>query len=66
MGPLAASVAAVARIAAGRAGQRLAADLAGAILPVVMLPLDLVTRAGPRVAEALETIGVALHPEAFR
>ena len=33
---------------------------------VVMLPLDLVTRAGPRVAEALETIAVALHPEAFR
>jgi iron complex transport system substrate-binding protein len=33
---------------------------------VVILPLDLVTRAGPRVAEALETVAVALHPEAFR
>jgi iron complex transport system substrate-binding protein len=33
---------------------------------VVILPLDLVTQAGPRVAEALETIAVALHPEAFR
>jgi hypothetical protein len=32
---------------------------------VVVLPLDLVTRAGPRVAEALQTIAVALHPEAF-
>ncbi len=33
---------------------------------VVILPVDLVTRAGPRVAEALETIAVALHPDAFR
>jgi iron complex transport system substrate-binding protein len=33
---------------------------------VVIVPLDLVTRAGPRVAEALETIALALHPEAFR
>jgi iron complex transport system substrate-binding protein len=33
---------------------------------VVILPLDLVTQAGPRVAEALETVAVALHPEAFR
>lgn len=33
---------------------------------VEIVPLELVTRAGPRVAEALETIAVALHPEAFR
>ena len=33
---------------------------------VVVVPLDLVTRAGPRVAEALETIAVALHPGAFQ
>jgi len=33
---------------------------------VVVLPLDLVTRAGPRVAEALQTIAVALHPDAFK
>ncbi len=33
---------------------------------VVVVPDDLVTRAGPRVAKALETIAAALHPDAFR
>jgi iron complex transport system substrate-binding protein len=33
---------------------------------VLVLPVELVARAGPRVAEALETIAVALHPDAFR
>ncbi len=33
---------------------------------VVVVPVDLVTRAGPRIAQALETIAAALHPDAFR
>lgn len=33
---------------------------------VVVVPADLVTRAGPRIARALETIAAALHPDAFR
>lgn len=33
---------------------------------VIILPFDLVTRAGPRVAEALEAVALALHPDAFR
>jgi ABC-type Fe3+-hydroxamate transport system substrate-binding protein len=33
---------------------------------VVVLPDDLVTHAGPRVAEALEAVALALHPDAFR
>jgi cobalamin transport system substrate-binding protein len=33
---------------------------------VVVVPTDLVTRAGPRVAKALETIAAALHPDAFK
>jgi iron complex transport system substrate-binding protein len=33
---------------------------------VEVVPDDLVTRAGPRVAQALETIAAALHPDAFR
>lgn len=33
---------------------------------VVVLPTDLVTRAGPRIANALETVAAALHPDAFR
>lgn len=33
---------------------------------VVIVPADLVTRAGPRVARALEEIAAALHPDAFR
>jgi iron complex transport system substrate-binding protein len=30
------------------------------------VPADLVTRAGPRVAEGLEAVARALHPDAFR
>lgn len=33
---------------------------------VVVLPADLVTRAGPRIAQALETVAAALHPDAFQ
>jgi iron complex transport system substrate-binding protein len=33
---------------------------------VVILPEELVLRAGPRVAEALEAVAVALHPDVFR
>jgi iron complex transport system substrate-binding protein len=33
---------------------------------VVVVPTDLVTRAGPRIAQALETIAAALHPDAFQ
>jgi len=33
---------------------------------VVVVPADLVTRAGPNVAKALETVAAALHPDAFR
>jgi len=33
---------------------------------VVILPEELVLRAGPRVVEALEAVAVALHPDAFR
>lgn len=33
---------------------------------VVILPTDLVTRAGPRIAQALETVAAALHPDAFQ
>lgn len=33
---------------------------------VEIVPVDLVTRAGPRVARALERIAAALHPDAFR
>lgn len=33
---------------------------------VVVLPADLVTRAGPRVGRALEVVAAALHPDAFR
>jgi cobalamin transport system substrate-binding protein len=33
---------------------------------VEVVPVDLVTSAGPRVATALETIAAALHPDAFR
>jgi iron complex transport system substrate-binding protein len=33
---------------------------------VVILPADLVTRAGPRVARALEEVAAAIHPDAFR
>jgi iron complex transport system substrate-binding protein len=33
---------------------------------VAVLDIDLVTRAGPRVADALEAVAVALHPDAFR
>jgi iron complex transport system substrate-binding protein len=33
---------------------------------VVILPADLVTRAGPRVARAFEQVAAALHPDAFR
>jgi ABC-type Fe3+-hydroxamate transport system substrate-binding protein len=33
---------------------------------VAVLPVDLVTHAGPRVAEALEAVALALHPDAFR
>lgn len=33
---------------------------------VVVVPADLVTRAGPRIAQALETIAAALHPDAFQ
>lgn len=33
---------------------------------VVIVPTDLVTHAGPRVARALEEIAAALHPNAFR
>jgi iron complex transport system substrate-binding protein len=33
---------------------------------VVVIPTDLVTRAGPRIAKALETVAAALHPDAFR
>jgi iron complex transport system substrate-binding protein len=33
---------------------------------VVVVPADLVTHAGPRVAEALQAVAVALHPDAFR
>jgi iron complex transport system substrate-binding protein len=32
---------------------------------VVIVPADLVTRAGPRVAQGLEAIARALHPDAF-
>lgn len=31
-----------------------------------VLPAELVTRAGPRVAQALEAVALALHPDAFR
>lgn len=31
-----------------------------------VLPTELVLRAGPRVAEALEAVALALHPDAFR
>jgi ABC-type Fe3+-hydroxamate transport system substrate-binding protein len=30
------------------------------------VPAELVTRAGPRVADGLEAIARALHPDAFR
>ncbi len=33
---------------------------------VVEVPVELVTRAGPRVAQGLEAIAAALHPDAFR
>jgi len=33
---------------------------------VVVLPADLVTRAGPNVGQALERVAAALHPDAFR
>lgn len=33
---------------------------------VVVLPAELVLRAGPNVVKALETVAVALHPDAFR
>jgi ABC-type Fe3+-hydroxamate transport system substrate-binding protein len=33
---------------------------------VVILPVDLVTRAGPNVGHALERVAAALHPDAFR
>ena len=33
---------------------------------VVFLPVELVAEPGPDVAEALQTIAVALHPDAFR
>ncbi len=33
---------------------------------VVFLPVELVAEPGPEVAEALQTIAVALHPDAFR
>jgi ABC-type Fe3+-hydroxamate transport system substrate-binding protein len=33
---------------------------------VVVLPAELVTRAGPNVATAFEQVAVALHPDAFR
>jgi iron complex transport system substrate-binding protein len=33
---------------------------------VVVVPTDLVTRAGPRIAQALETVAAALHPDAFQ
>lgn len=33
---------------------------------VVVVPSDLVTRAGPRIAQALETVAAALHPDAFQ
>jgi iron complex transport system substrate-binding protein len=33
---------------------------------VVILPEELALRAGPRVAEALEAVAVALHPDVFR
>jgi len=33
---------------------------------VVIVPADLVTRAGPRVAQGLEAIARALHPDAFQ
>lgn len=33
---------------------------------VVVLPAELVLRAGPNVAKALEALAVALHPDAFR
>jgi iron complex transport system substrate-binding protein len=33
---------------------------------VVVVPTDLVTRAGPRIAKALETVAAALHPDAFQ
>jgi iron complex transport system substrate-binding protein len=33
---------------------------------VVFLPVDLVAEPGPDVAEALQTIAVAIHPDAFR
>jgi iron complex transport system substrate-binding protein len=33
---------------------------------VLVVPDDLVTRAGPRVAQALETVAASLHPDAFR
>jgi ABC-type Fe3+-hydroxamate transport system substrate-binding protein len=32
---------------------------------VVIVPANLVTRAGPRVAQGLEAIARALHPDAF-
>lgn len=32
---------------------------------VEVVPTDLVTRAGPRIAKALETVAAALHPDAF-
>ena len=33
---------------------------------VVILPVELVAEPGPDVAEAFQTIAVALHPDAFR
>jgi iron complex transport system substrate-binding protein len=33
---------------------------------VVVLPADLVTRAGPNVGQALQRVAAALHPDAFR
>jgi ABC-type Fe3+-hydroxamate transport system substrate-binding protein len=33
---------------------------------VVIVPANLVTRAGPRVAQGLEAIARALHPDAFQ
>jgi ABC-type Fe3+-hydroxamate transport system substrate-binding protein len=33
---------------------------------VVVVPAELVNRAGPRVAQGLEAIARALHPDAFQ
>jgi iron complex transport system substrate-binding protein len=33
---------------------------------VVVVPANLVNRAGPRVAQGLEAIARALHPDAFQ